>query len=282
MDVSDPDQTPAGPARIERPLVPVVRLLLVGCEPVSWRWHQVRITEDVWRFYVTDRPGVHLESERGRLEFHPQRITVIPPGCTFVFHMTPGVLHGFIHAETPSFPVPLLRTVLPDPFHLSDPDLVDRLKQLGRRLVRVQRPGILETLTGQGLAVDLLTRVLDRLSDRGRERLLGVPDGRLAPALALIEARLGEPLAVADLARVLQVGAARCPRLFRQELGQPPLAYLLGRRVARAADLLAGTDLPLPEVATTCGFPNRSYLSRVFTARMGIPPAQYRSIYRGR
>jgi AraC-like DNA-binding protein len=281
MDVSDSDLNPGDGRRLGVLAGPPMRLIFVGCEPVSWRWHRVRIVEDLWRFYVADRPGLYLQAANGRLDYHPERVTVIPSSCPFVFHMKPGVGHAFIHVAVPALPAPLVRALVPHPFHLSDPDLVRRLKAVGRAIAAQSAPEALLALQAQAIAADGLAQVLQQLDPADRDRLIGMPVGRLAPALALIEARLAEPLSVADLAQVLGVGAARCSRLFQQELGQPPLHYLLSRRVARAADLLAATGEPLPAIARACGFPNRSYLSRVFAARMGMPPGRYRAIYRG-
>ena len=46
--------------------------------------------------------------------------------------------------------------------------------------------------------------------------------------------------------------------------------------MARAKTLLRRTGIPLAEVAHRCGFADQSHMNRVFGARMGTTPGQYR------
>ncbi len=55
-----------------------------------------------------------------------------------------------------------------------------------------------------------------------------VPDESLAPLLVWAQARLGEPLTVADLAARAAVSPATLHRRFRAQLGTTPLAWLTG------------------------------------------------------
>ncbi len=43
-----------------------------------------------------------------------------------------------------------------------------------------------------------------------------------------------------------------------------------------AARLLAGSDVPIAEVAIASGFRDQSHLTRAFRARFGMPPAAFR------
>ncbi len=65
-------------------------------------------------------------------------------------------------------------------------------------------------------------------------------------------------------------------RSFRAAEGRPPMAYVWERRVALAADLLAGTGLPVAAVAERCGFKTVHHFSRRVKAATGLPPAALR------
>lgn len=63
---------------------------------------------------------------------------------------------------------------------------------------------------------------------------------------------------------------------FRRYVGVTPLQYVIDLRVARARELLAHSDCPVAQVASLVGYDNPLYFSRIFRARMGISPLQYR------
>jgi len=52
-------------------------------------------------------------------------------------------------------------------------------------------------------------------------------------------------------------------------------------RVREAAHLLTHSPLSLDDVAEKCGFPNRVYLTRVFTRIVGEAPARFRRRHAG-
>jgi transcriptional regulator GlxA family with amidase domain len=55
-----------------------------------------------------------------------------------------------------------------------------------------------------------------------------------------------------------------------------PQQYVLRARVDHAAGLLAGTDLPLAEVAAAAGFYDQASFTRTFGRLTGETPAQFR------
>jgi transcriptional regulator GlxA family with amidase domain len=65
-------------------------------------------------------------------------------------------------------------------------------------------------------------------------------------------------------------------RGFRQQMGETPAAYVMASRVRAAEQLLALTDQSIDQVALHCGFPNRHYLSRIFSRARGCGPAEFR------
>ena len=63
-------------------------------------------------------------------------------------------------------------------------------------------------------------------------------------------------------------------------MGLPPHRYLLMRRVAVAAELLASTERPLNEISRVVGFVDQSHLGRVFRKIVGETPSLYRRRHR--
>jgi AraC-like DNA-binding protein len=81
-----------------------------------------------------------------------------------------------------------------------------------------------------------------------------VPPARhLLRAKDLADARYFEPLDVDDLAAAAGLSRAHFSREFRRTFGESPHAYLLTRRLERAAALLRNTDRTVADVCVTVG-----------------------------
>lgn len=74
-----------------------------------------------------------------------------------------------------------------------------------------------------------------------------------------------------------EVGVSRFHliRMFRNEAGTTPHAYLVGRRIEVAKRRLRKGEAPI-RVAATTGFADQAHLTRVFKARVGVTPGAYR------
>lgn len=281
-DVSDLDLGGDGRLhRLEAPATLAWRLQACGNEPVQARWHRARIRTSCWRFYIVDRPGLHLAWAGGSLTYDPDAITVIPAWLPFTFFTAPGVVHAFVHAEIPSLGQALTAALWPQPWSWRDAQVLPRFRRWARSLARQPKGDPVPAQEAQALAALGMAEVLARLDPAGRRRALPVPGQRLDPILVDIARNLGRPLPVPRLAKLAGLGVEPFIRLFRTTYGQTPVQYILHQRCARAAGLLAGGDLPLEEVARRCGFPSRQYLSRMFVRQYAIPPATYRRQHQG-
>jgi AraC-like DNA-binding protein len=63
---------------------------------------------------------------------------------------------------------------------------------------------------------------------------------------------------------------------FRKTHGTTVTAYLTEVRLKEAEKMLIGNERTLSEVAAMCGFSDQSYFSKVFSAKMGCTPGDYR------
>jgi AraC-like DNA-binding protein len=95
-------------------------------------------------------------------------------------------------------------------------------------------------------------------------------------ALYYIEDNLAQAMDNRGLSRACGLSESHFIRVFRSVMGQTPAQYILDRRVAQAAQRLLYTRDSIEHIAEVCGFPNRSYFTRVFTRRNGTPPAAFR------
>src|ERR687898_1545077 len=105
-----------------------------------------------------------------------------------------------------------------------------------------------------------------------------VPPARhLLRAKDLADARYFEPLDVDDLARAAGLSRAHFSREFRRTFGESPHAYLLTRRLERAAALLRTTDHSVAEICFSVGLQSVGSFTTSFTRTYGMSPTAYRA-----
>ncbi|WP_431652335.1 GlxA family transcriptional regulator [Nocardiopsis sp. PBL] len=88
------------------------------------------------------------------------------------------------------------------------------------------------------------------------------------------------PLTVPDLAAHAHVSERQLTRIFKNELGTTPAAYIEAARVEVARQRLETTDDTLDRVASACGFASTDTLTRAFRRVLNTTPARYRDRFR--
>jgi AraC-like DNA-binding protein len=107
-----------------------------------------------------------------------------------------------------------------------------------------------------------------------------VPSERhLLRARDLVDACYAQPLDVSDLARAAGLSRAHFSREFRRVFGESPHAYLLTRRLERAAALLRATDRPVVAICFAVGLRSVGSFTTSFTRAYGITPTAYRASF---
>jgi AraC family transcriptional regulator len=104
----------------------------------------------------------------------------------------------------------------------------------------------------------------------------GLAPHKLQKVLAYVEEKLAEPVGVRELASQVHMSPFHFARRFKQAVGTPPHAYITHVRIERAKSLLAGTNVPLIEVATRVGYRTQAHFTGVFHRYVGTTPRAYR------
>jgi AraC-like DNA-binding protein len=171
--------------------------------------------------------------------------------------------------------------------------------EVGSRLLRALPPVVVLPRTGDAPLVDLLAAelgreapgqeaVLDRLLDlllitslrAWFARPEAAPpawytasaDAVVGRALALLHHNPAHPWTVAALATATGVSRATLARRFTDLVGEPPMAYLTGWRLALATDLLPNPDTTLAAVARQVGYGSPFALSTAYKRAHGVSP----------
>ncbi|MEU9181148.1 AraC family transcriptional regulator [Streptomyces sp. NPDC048550] len=177
--------------------------------------------------------------------------------------------------------------------------------EIGRRLLGalptvLVRPAAAADATLIGLLASEISRddpgqelVLDRLLDLlliGVLRTWLADPGSGAPgwyraqgdpvvgrALRLLHENPAHGWTVEELAQKAGVSRASLARRFAELVGEPPMAYLTGWRLALAADLLREPDATVATVARRVGYSSAFALSTAFKRVRGVSPQEFRT-----
>jgi AraC-like DNA-binding protein len=102
-------------------------------------------------------------------------------------------------------------------------------------------------------------------------------DPVVGPALRMIHNNPAHPWTVAGLATAIGVSRAALARRFNELVGEPPVTFLTGWRIALAADLLLEPGATVGSVAPQVGYGSPFALSTAFKRVRGISPQEHRS-----
>lgn len=145
------------------------------------------------------------------------------------------------------------------------------------------------TQPGQELVLD---RVLDLLLVKVLRTWLASPDTDspswyraqadpvVGQALRLMHDDPAHAWTVQSLAARCGISRAAMARRFTTMVGEPPINYLTGLRIALAADLLGEPELTVAAVAGRVGYGSAFALSTAFKRIQGVSPQEYRAAHR--
>jgi AraC-like DNA-binding protein len=142
------------------------------------------------------------------------------------------------------------------------------LDEIVAGLERDQSPARL--VAAAGAAWKLLTQI-------SVDRVFPAPGDPLQRAIAFLAERLDSSVPVPDLARLVGVSPSHLTTLFRKATGGGVLAHHTALRMARARQLLDGSDATITEIGREVGYDDALYFSRQFRRHHGMSPSDYRT-----
>jgi AraC family transcriptional regulator len=196
----------------------------------------------------------------------PGRVSLIPPGTTVRYRYRGRSEHLYVHLRLRSAGPPLSIPVIQD----AGLELAPLTAQL--RLALSAWPHSPARATAEVWAA--LWRVAE-LAPAPRSGPAAVHPA-VTTALALIEARLAEPLTVAQIAKAAGVSHNHLTRLFRAATGETVVGYLRARRMERARHFLQATTLSIPAIAASVGIADLQAFNKACRRELGACPRDIR------
>jgi AraC family transcriptional regulator len=148
---------------------------------------------------------------------------------------------------------------------------------LRRALDENDQPTRLEMDCRASLLMLQLVRKHSTLDDRNRRMAAGgLSPWQLRRVCDAMSIDLSAELSLAELARMVGVSYHHFCHAFKASTGMPPHQWLIEARVKRACELLRSTNDSITEISAIVGYDDPTQLARVFRARRGTTPMQYR------
>lgn len=106
------------------------------------------------------------------------------------------------------------------------------------------------------------------------------PEDIVESCVRYIRAHIQDPLTVEALAVEHYISADYLTRLFKKKFGQGLSGYIKEQRMFLAKELLESTELSITMISAKVGYENYSAFITSFKKYCGMPPREYRQMYR--
>lgn len=107
----------------------------------------------------------------------------------------------------------------------------------------------------------------------------GLSKGYVTKAKNFIAHNFALDIGIENVAEFVGVSRATLYRAFMEQENRSPVKYLTDFRIDKACKLLRETSLPISAVATSAGYVDSLYFSRIFHKVKGVSPAAFRSSF---
>ena len=146
---------------------------------------------------------------------------------------------------------------------------------------RQGRPGGIAHQIYSCVYLEEYSLLMESLLTNAAQAMKGAAQGReslIDACLRYIDAHYPESLSVADIAGRIGVNASYLSRIFREETGNTIIHTINEKKLGKAREYLAHTDMKIYEIAELLGFENVTYFSHFFKKHTGLAPKDYKDL----
>lgn len=249
----------------------------------STAWHAHEVFEFI--LCAANCSG-RLELPEYKLEFHPDRSILIPP----------GVRHRYLFGPDEAASIKLVCLTPQDVTTFLSPALAITMQQALSSACTVADHGdqshhlaALSALIRDGFgvggdnerhivwgAIGLLLAMHDKARDQPDDAGWLRYNSRMAQVRDWLELNLERSITLDQVAAHFGLSRSLLTREFRRHTGKSFIDYCNHRRIEKAAVLLASDQVSISQAAFDSGFANLSHFHRQFKAIFGLTPAAFR------
>ena len=244
-------------------------------------WRKGRALTD-WEYQI-----LYIRSGEGEIEFERGKSIAIGAGSVIILHPNewhryrPNPKTGWGEAYI-GIGGNFLERIFAKPF-FSGPPTIIRVQSNGKfdkEIVELVKE--IQTASAEqpySIALKTMQLVVSLFMEHPNQTRRTSYNVAIRRANLYIAHHLGEVVDFEALAKRCGMGYTLFRKRFREYNGMSPLEYQIALRIRRAMHLLESTDLPIARIAEETGFESHAYFSRLFHARVGTPPIQFRQTH---
>jgi AraC-like DNA-binding protein len=275
------DEAPLALATLVRGSAWIVR---AGCDPIRMEERDVAVLSGPEPYVVADQPGTEPQ-----LRIHPGGICEPLPGAPIDYSARLGVRTYGGRPEGAAMVVSgtyqlegdvsrRLLAALPPVLVVPAADVAGHVMDMVLGEIQRDEPGQ-QSVLDRWLDLALITTLrawFARPESQAPGWYQAQSDPVVGLALRLLHEDPAHPWSVVELADRTGVSRASLARRFSGLVGEAPMAYLTGWRIALAADLLRETTDTVESIARRVGYANAFALSVAFKRVRGTSPTAHR------
>ncbi|WP_025028624.1 AraC family transcriptional regulator [Caldalkalibacillus mannanilyticus] len=165
-------------------------------------------------------------------------------------------------------------TISPRPRRIQVP-IYEEMVTLFRQMSLEERRATMESKEMNSYFMQILCRMVDRII---REQTTSKGKNILAYRMKhYIEEHATAPFKLEDVADYIGLSVSRTVSLYKAFFGQSIMQYALEVRLNMARDRILFSPMSLEQIADLSGFANYTYFHRVFKAKYGMSPRDFRN-----
>jgi AraC-like DNA-binding protein len=264
---------------------------------MSYSYDHVRLTPDK-QIGRHSQPGYELsyiitgrgERTLGSIteSFKEGEVVLVPPRIPHQWSFAPAAVDSggcienitfHFHASFPEDIARLFPDLAPAMFRILNlteavlytGEIRDRLVQL---LIEMERTSGSERIALIASLMEAMS-FLDEASEVSSFTPAGSPQKRMEKIRIYVSCNFARKILLEDIAAHVGMNRSAFCSFFRQQTGKTFITWLNEYRIAKACDMLSGSDMRVGEVATAVGFESLPHFSRIFRQIKGMPPTQW-------
>lgn len=259
----------------------------------DWNWPKVR--SPFGRLYCVTEGSAKIAFKEKEVVLRPGYLYFIPPFTLhdeisdgrfnhYYLHIyeQPGSNFRFleeleypVEVEAKQYDIELFRRlVVINPklrLSITNPDMYDNQSTLLQNIGTSMQGHFSDKTESRGIILILISRFLEKAHFKH-----DAIDRRIQHVITYIHQGHEESFKLGKLADIACMSEAHFIRVFKQQMGITPNAYIISYKIELAQILLVTTDLPVKEIADKLGYYDSSYFNRLFRKMVGKSPLEYR------
>jgi AraC-like DNA-binding protein len=231
------------------------------------------VHENAYRSYVLEGPYSESYGQSADVICTPRLLRYLPPGQPHANVFDAGSHCLIVEVEHEA-----LKRVNEHTTALDRPGDIQGIGStwLAQRLYHEFRQG--DELALVSLEGILLEMLAEGARQAGGSGSVAVIPRWLRIAREYLESNFLRPVSLAEIAGAAGVHRVHLSREFRRYFSTTVGEFLRRKRIEHACHLVSTTNIPLAEIAMTCGFSDQSHFSATFRRQVGLTPARFRQM----